>query len=310
MKHETNNKLKKIITSLLLLILFFVSLLYVFKTLAQNIFSSQTLEVSPPSQELSIDPGKTIVAKAKVRNRSRETVSIKVRIEDFTASGEEGQIALVDAGTYSLTKWAKLSPEQFNLKPGEQQEVEATVSVPPTGAGGRYGSFVFGVVPPGAKGGEATVSQEIASLFLLRISGPVTENLSLTQVKAPRFSEFGPVPIDLKFYNSGNVHVKTFGLVNVSDMFGKKVADVVVTGTNVFPGASRIVRSTLDKKLLVGNFNATAIMYYGTVKNQTLTGSTSFFVFPVRLVAAIIIVLLILYSVRKRLKKALKDLLG
>lgn len=300
----------KIIPTLLIIFILAIAISFSITT-AQNVITNQALEVSPPSQEININPGNTAVIKAKIRNKSRETLPIQVRIEDFTASGEEGQVALVKENPeYSLISWIKIVPNSFSLKPNSEQEVEATIVIPQKAAGGRYGSFVFSVVPPGAKGGEASVSQEIASLFLVKISGAVNESLSLTELKAPSFSEFGPIPFELKFQNSGNIHVKTFGLINVTNMFGQKVADVVVTGTNVFPGATRLIKANLDQKFLFGNYVASAIMYYGSTKNQTLTLSTSFFVFPVRLVAIIIIVLLFLYLIRKRLKKALKDLVG
>ncbi len=291
-------------------LLFGILLTLAITSSAQNAFSNQSLEISPPSQDISVDPGKTITVNAKIRNKSNESLPIQVHIEDFTASGKEGQIALTNEGQYSLINWTTLSPASFTLKPGQEQEVTATIHVPQKAAGGRYGSFVFGVVPAGAKPGTAALAQEIASLFLVRISGTVNEQLRLIGFNAPKFSEFGPIPFDMTFKNTGNVHVKTFGLVNVTNMFDQKVADIVVSGTNVFPGGTRIIRTTLNNKFLIGTYHATAIMYYGSVKNQTLTASVGFLVFPVRIFAAAVIILFLAYLMRKRLKKAMKDLLG
>lgn len=270
--------------------------------------SSQSLEISPPSQEFKVNPSESFVVKAKVRNKSREILPINVRVEDFTASGEEGQVALTDQGDYSIVKWTSITPEAFSLKPGEEKEISANVTVPKNAAGGRYGALVFAVTAPGAKKGETSVSQEIASLFLVRIAGPAKEDLSIVEMTAPKFLEFGPVPFSLKFKNNGNIHVKTFGLINVANMFGKKVSDVVVTGTNVFPNANRIVKPVLNKKFLLGSYTATALMYYGS-QNQLLTATTNFIVFPIRLFALIIAIIFVLYTLRKRISKALKALL-
>lgn len=269
----------------------------------------QSLEVSPPSQEVSIDPGKTILVKAKIRNKSNGTLPITVHIEDFTAKGDEGQIALSSDSPYSVVSWAKVSPSKFSLAPGEAQEVTATITAPKDAAGGHFGSFVFGVTPDTAGKDSAAVAQEVASLFLVRVSGPVNEKLDIKTFSAPVFSEFGPIPFKLDFANSGNVYVKTFGLINVTDMFGKKVADIVVPGTNVFPNANRIIKSGLDKQFLFGNYTATAVMYYGS-QNESLTATTNFIVFPVRIVAIVFIVLFLLFLIRKRLAKALKALFG
>lgn len=271
----------------------------------------QSIQVSPPSQELAVDPGETVTVKAKIRNATTKPLPIKVHIEDFTASGEEGQVALTQGGKYSVSSWTKVSPDTFSLLGGEEQEVTATITIPKDAAGGRYGSFVFGVDPGKASGkNEATVSQQIASLFLLRINGPTSEVMRITTFAAPKFSEFGPIPLDIQFTNDGNVHLKAYGLINITDMFGNKVTDLVVSGTNVFPGASRNVTTKLNKQFLFGPYTATAIMYYGYTQNQTITATTTFFVFPVRIAGAGLIILIILFLLRKRLNKAWKALSG
>jgi len=286
-----------------------VSLFFSFGIFAQNQTSVQSLEISPPSQELIADPGQLLTATAKIRNKSRETVPITVRIEDFTASGEEGQVALTDQGPYSLSNWAVITPKSFSLAPGEEKEVTAHIKVPPSKvAGGYYGSFVFSVQTENATPGTASVGQEIASLFLLKVSGVVTEQLTLNEVTAPSFSEFGPIPLSIKFTNNGNIHTKVYGLVNISDMFGQKVADLVVNQTNIFPGASRQVKTVLDRQLLFGKYTATAIMYYGTTKNETLTAVGSFTVIPYRIIALLVVICVLFYSMRKRIKRALRAL--
>ncbi len=268
---------------------------------------AQSLEISPPTQDIDADPGKTIFVKAKVRNRSNSTIPITVRIEDFTAEGEAGQVAIVKNSPWSVVNWTKLSPTDFSLKPNDEQTVTAEISIPPNGeAGGRYGAFVFSVTGPSQKG-TAGLAQEIASLFLVRISGPVDEKLALETFSAPSFSEFGPINFSLKFNNGGNVFVKTYGLINVTDMLGHRVDDVVVTGTNVFPGSKRAVLATLNKTFLLGNYTATALLNYGS-NNQPLTSVTTFFVFPVRIVAGLVILLVLIFLMRKRLIKAFKAL--
>ncbi len=267
----------------------------------------QGLEVSPPSQEINIDPGKTTTVKATLRNRSNTAVPINVRIEDFTAKGDEGQIELTADSPYSVASWTNVTPASFTLQPGEEQEVTATINAPSDAAGGRFGSFVFGVKPETSNPSDTALSQEIASLFLVKVSGPVDEKLEITSFEAPAFSEFGPIPFNVTFANSGNVHVKTFGLINVTDMFGRKVADIVVPGTNVFPAAERVVRSELSNQFLIGSYKATALMYYGS-QNQSLSATTTFYVFPVKIAVGALIVLFLIYLMRKRLGKALKAL--
>jgi len=269
--------------------------------------AGQGLEISPPSQEVSVDPGKTVTITAKIRNPGNSTLPVKVSIEDFTAEGEEGGTAIVANSPYSITSWTKLSPSNFSLAPGDEQVVTATITAPANAAGGHYGSFVFTVTPNTQQKNAAAVTQEVASLFLVRVNGPVNEKLTLKSMSAPVYSEFGPIPFTLDFTNEGNVHVKPYGLIHVQDMFGNKVDDIVVSGENVFPGAERLISAQLDKKFLIGRYTATALMYYGA-HNENLTAETSFIVFPTRIAVIVVIILILLYLMRKRLKKAMKAL--
>lgn len=276
---------------------------------AQNASNSQSLEVSPPSQEVKVDPGESVKIKAKIRNKSATAIPITVRIEDFTASGDGGQVALTEKSPYAASSWMMLDEDSFTLKPGEAKEVIGTVTVPVGNAGGRYGSFVFSVGGSAAAPGSAAVSQEVASLFLLHVSGPIEELLTIDALTAPSFVEFGPVPLSLKFSNKGNVHVRPAGLINIRNMFGKTTTDIVFRGENVFPGATRVQKSSLDTTWLFGPYTAQAVLTFGS-KNESITATTTFFAFPLRIAVAIGLVLIVVYSLRKRLVKAFKALVG
>jgi len=278
--------------------------------LAEDVTSKQGLEVSPPSQELKASPDSVVYVKAKIRNKGTETINIKVRIEDFTASGQEGQVALVDKGVESLAKWAVLDVDTFTLKPFEYRDVTASISLPSTVAGGLYGSFVFSVDGGNAGPNAASLSQELASLFLIKVSGPVNEEMIMSEFSAPVFSEFGPVNLNMKFINTGNVHLKPFGLVNVRNIFGKTVKDIVVRGeTNIFPGASRYIRVSFDNGFLIGPYTAQALINFGT-ENESISMTTRFFVFPLRYFAALLLVGLVIFKARRRIVKAVKALSG
>jgi hypothetical protein len=284
-------------------------------TRAQSPVDGRTLEVSPPQQELTIDPGKSSQIKVKVSNpaTAKEELSIKARVEDFTAKGDEGQVALTEGGAYSIVNWVTFTPSEFNLKPGQMQEVDATINVPAGSGGGRYGSLVFsatGAAPTITQGEQAVVAQEVASLFLVNVNGPKIEKLTLDTFSAPKFLEFGPVPFTVSYSNSGNVHLKPQGIINIVDTFGKKAAAVVVGGFNVFPGAKRTVTPTWDKKMVIGKFTADAVIYTNGSNNDTLTGTTTFIVFPVRIAVIVILILVVLFLMRNRLAKAFKVMAG
>lgn len=277
---------------------------------AQPASTEQALTVSPPTQEIKADPGTTVEILATVTNRSQVQLPVSVRIENFIASGDEGQVALTETGPWAVSTWTSLTPDSFTLKPGENREVKATVTVPAGEAGGRYGSFVFSVAGAEGTGSSTSLSQEVASLFLLRISGDVTEQLAITSLTAPVFSEFGPVPLTINYENTGNVHLRPRGTVTIRDMFGRTIGFVHADATNIFPGASRKVPLTFTKKLLIGRFTAEAAIRTGGTNRDELVALTSFVVFPVRLAIIVILAAVVLFILRRRLIKALKVLLS
>lgn len=276
---------------------------------AQTGIDPQGIEVSPPSQEITADPGEVVAFDVTVRNTGEIPLPLQVRVDDFTASGDEGQVALTQDGPWSVRSWTQVSPQKLELSPKQEMKVKVTIQVPVQDVGGgKYGAIVF------SRQGEtiensAAVSQEVASLFLLKISGPVEEDLRILDFSAPPFVEFGPVPLTLSLENTGNVHVKATGIVSVMNVLGKKVADIVIPPTNVFPLAKRKFTIDFTDRFLIGPYQAVAIVNYGA-ENKSVTTYTPFFAFPVRLVAGIIIVLALLFFARKRLKKAVRALAG
>jgi len=265
---------------------------------AQTATIEQSIEISPPSLELEVNPGQTTTITTKVRNKGNIAYEMTPRIEDFTASGEEGQVELIDKGPWAISSWSDITPKSFTLDPKQEQDVQVTINVPPQNiGGGKYGAIVFSVQGK-ASANTAAVNQEIASLFLLRVSGPVQESLQAVDFTAPSFIEFGPVPLSLRLQNTGNVHVRTTGVISIMNMLGKKVADLVIPPTNVFPQAKRVITTSFEDQFLIGPYQAVAIVYYGT-GNQSITTYTPFFAFPVRIVAGIVILILVLFIIRK-----------
>ncbi|MEI6532907.1 MAG: hypothetical protein WCO06_03640 [Candidatus Roizmanbacteria bacterium] len=300
---------KTILTIVTSSIFITILLLSTYTTIAQTFNPAQTLEISPPTQDLETDPGKEIVIKSKIRNRTANILNMKVHLEDIVAQEDQGQIALVNRGSNSISRWGGVKPETFSLEAGAEQEVIATLKIPSKNvAGGQYGAFVFSTVSK-QTANTASVNQEIASLFLVRVSGEINENIQSVYFQTPPFQEYGPVPMTLKLKNTGNVFVKITGLISVTDMLGNKVADVVIPPTNILNSAERIITTPLKNIFLLGRYQATAIIYYGS-KNDSLTITTSFFAFPIKLASIIAGILLVIWFMRKRLNKALKAFSG
>ncbi|HEY2004531.1 MAG TPA: hypothetical protein VGH44_05460 [Candidatus Saccharimonadia bacterium] len=277
--------------------------------------AGQGLEISPPVIELSADPGQTVTTEIRVRNVTKGVLIAKGRTDDFGAgSDESGQPKLLldetGATRYSLKYWVSGVPD-LTLAPQELKTATVTIKVPANAEpGGHFGVVRFTAVPPELQGTGVSLSASVGTLVLLRVSGAVTDNLSVAEFSAGQtmkdaktgainwvtktFFEHGPVDFLVRLKNGGTVHEKAQGSITVKDTFGKKVAtvNVNVNGGNVLPDSIRRFQQTLDQKQLFGHYTASLAMTYAGGK--ALNASLAFWVIPWKLILLLIVGLVVL----------------
>jgi len=302
-------KFSLIYTSVILLSFFFF--------LSDNILALDYagLSISPPSFELSANPGGTLENTIKVENVSAETLKIAVDRRNFTAVGEEGAVGLTEEETnFSLASWITVTPPEAEIPAKSTRIFNFKINVPLNAeAGGHFGSIVFRIGGGPITQTGASVTQELGALILLRIAGKTTEEATLQSFfTQKKFWEYGPVEFEIKTKNSGNVHLKPKGTITISNSFGKKVGVVEVEPKNVLPGAVRKSTASWGKKILLGKYTAVLSLVYGAGSGKMITGSTTFIGFPYRIGGVVLAVLLVLffllYRGRKRIRLALRVL--
>ena len=301
---------------IIILLALFLSIAYV-NINAQN-SNESGLSISPVVFELNSDPGDTLTNQVKIYNPTENSLQVKMKIEDFTPVGEEGQVILQEPGentTYSLAGWTTVSPSSFTIQPEQQQLVTFTIGVPQNGEpGGHYGSIVATLSGGANQTTGSTVGSELGALILLRVSGNVKEEIVVNTFSTASFKETGPIDFEIKFENTGNVHVKPAGFVSITDMLGQEVALFEIPQKNVIPGAVREANASWGETRLFGRYTATLIVNYGNEGKQTVTEVFSFIVFPWKTVlivlALVAVIIAFLFYFRKRISKAFKVLVG
>lgn len=282
-------------------------------------FAQTSLTIIPPRFELFSNPGETIAEKIRVKNNSDAPVTYTIRVEDFTTSGEEGQVVLEEDQpdtSFSLARWIEPASKDLILQPNEEKSISFIVNTPRNAEpGGHYASILFisGQDNPAVPGG-AAVSQRVGSLVLLRVSGNVTEKALLETFSTDKYYDKPPVNFLLRLKNEGNVHLRPQGTIVITDMFGKKVDEVPLDSRNVLPGAIRKMETKWEKKNLLGSYTATLIATYGQ-QNLPLTAAVKFIVISrtvlilgtVGLVAVVGFILTLIVG-RRRFMRVLKVL--
>jgi len=277
---------------------------------------SRGLTISPLTFELTADPGDAFTNEIRVFNPSSSTFSVQMEVEDFTPVGEEGQV-LVGAQedeTYSLKRWVTFEPASFAVEPGEKQFVRFTIAVPENAEpGGHYGSILASTVGAVGEGTTGTgVGFKVGALALLSVSGVVKEAIAVEEFSAPDFLEQGPVPFDIRFANTGTVHVRPIGFVHVTNLFGKTTDDVPFPQRNVIPGSKRHVELAWSPKgFTVGKYTASLIGSYG-VTNTPFSSITTFWIVPWKALllwgVVLLALLFVLYLAKRRVGLALSIL--
>jgi len=273
--------------------------------LGKVVFAQTAIGISPLIFELTGNQGEVIENYLKIYNPSGDIIGIKMEVEDIAPSGEAGQVIveLPETETYSLAKWIKTEPEEFNLKPGEEKLVKFTITIPENAEpGGHYGTVLGGIkAVTGAGGTGAVVVQRVGALVLLTVPGAMKEELAVKDFSTPRYLEYGPIPFTIRFENKGTVHVKPTGYVTVTNWLGQKVGDAGFSPLNVLPGGVRKFETTLDKKwLLAGKYTATLSGSYGMSNIPFAPVVITFWAFPWKMGLGILIVLILFILSRKR----------
>lgn len=281
--------------------------------------SSVTISISPPVFEMSANPGESIKNNIRVTNLSDQPQTIFVDKRNFTALGEEGGVDLTEDNTsHSLASWIAVNKEQATI-PAKKSEVFEFVINTPVNAepGGHFGSLVFKTEPQPLKEGQSgsSVGQEVGALLLVKIAGDIKEQAEVASFKSQSgFYEAGPVTFETRVKNAGNVHLKPRGTITIHNMFGVEVAKVQIDERNVLPDAIRSVQTTWDAPgFRLGMYTAKVSLVYGDA-STLLTASSSFFLFPYKLILAILVVIAVIafvgYRYRDRFQAAFKALSG
>jgi len=277
-----------------------------------------TLAVSPQILELSANPGDEIASTFRLTNGGDKNININVSAQNFIPQGEDGAVALTEETTgYSLAQWISVDPQTIEIEPKQTQVFSTVISVPESAEpGGHFGSLVFRTIPPEQEGTAALVSQEIAPVILVRISGDVDESAEVSSFRPTQntWSNQNQIELETRIKNNGNVHFRPTGTIEIKNMFGRSVATIDLQERNVIPGATRRTITNWDQPgFRIGQYSAHLTAVYGA-DNEILTAETSFIVFPYQIIlpiaGAVFILSVIIWKLRRRISLAIKVLRG
>jgi hypothetical protein len=272
--------------------------------------NNQKLRITPVKTDITINPGETATVKIGLSSLSDQPMTLQAIENDFVAGGESGQPALIlDPNSYAPSHSLKrfMVPLQSVTIPAKgTASATLTITVPKSAqAGGYFGAVRFSPTVGQASGGAAVaLGESVASLILLTVPGPTTEQLTLTDFSlqqsgntASSFRTGKNIDLFMRFQNKGNLQESPFGQINVQK--GKKAIysynfNQDSPKSEILPDSGRVWKIPLKGFGNFGKYTISGTFSYGA-KGQTIEISKTVWIIPtVYIIIVVVIVSLLL----------------
>ncbi len=243
---------------------------------------------------LTVSPARVVVPSSEEQSTQRVRASnsgtIPLHVDVSTAEFRQlpnGQIVF-DSGTdpFAATQWLEVTPLAFDLDPGDERFVRVDIDIPEDAEPGERQVAVLFTVEAGETEGNIRLNRTIASELLINVPGEIIEKVAFGPLRAPGFTDGGPIPISLEVRNLGNVHrdyIEPDNLV-VTTSSG---ATVELPPFTVLRQSQRVIDAQwIDPPLMC---ICTLSVTSDDGQGNEITATTRVVVFPLRLIAGVLI---------------------
>lgn len=279
--------------------------------LAQSTSTANTLKVSPVRTDITINAGQSGEVPITVTNLTSSDILVAPIENDFVQGDENGTPSIIlDADEYAPTHSLKrfmVPLENVTVPANGSTIVRVQINVPAGAqAGGYFGALRFAPTTPDT-GGQVNLSASVASLILLTVPGPVTEQLNLTSFELMQggkagtdFRDANDLKIAFRFENKGNIQQAPFGKISVTQ--GKEVVydydfNDEAPRDVILPDGARKWEVPLENIGDFGYYTVHGTFAYGST-NKTIEVERSFWVIPTyMIIAAIALVALLIAGI-------------
>jgi len=276
------------------------------------------LSISPPLLEVMIKPGKSISQAFVVTNESDQDLYLKTAVVPFLPADEKGNIQL-STTDFWLPKYFSLANanlrlgETFLLKAGKSQQLVLKIAIPPKEQEqDSYFTFLVEQSLHGEffpeTGGQTLI--KIGANILLTISSsgkPWQKGVIKSFLAVPDKADiFDRVEFKLVISNQGKSFFKSIGKIEIFDFLGKKKIELTLRPDNILVNSSRQIWCLAGESTTACQFNSFRPGRYRAVASFTPDGRQGevvkkevyFWLLPIKLGVAIIIMGLILFLIR------------
>jgi hypothetical protein len=233
------------------------------------------VRIDKPKIRFTVAPGGHVSDEIKVENTGREPISVRVYLEDWVYSDQEGGKEFMPKGTtpMSCANWINFNPTDFKLTPAEERVVRFTVSVPEDAGGSHFAVMFFetGGGDMGSKDAEGNdirikVYNRLGALFYIESEGAAEKKAEIRGLDlSQRANDF---IVDASFFNTGNTDLAGKGTFNVFDAQGYVFLRGTIDDFYTLPGGKASLKaSAATANLKPGRYDILLTLEYETGGN-------------------------------------------
>jgi len=218
---------------------------------------TQAVTVGPVKLEINADPGDVVTGELFLMNEEKK--GTKIFYPDFQKFIEEGGSKKFIAEKSDLATWFEIDyPVTLNSLEGKN--IPFTLRVPKDASpGGHFAVIWWSASSPEA--GQVSIVTRAGILVYLTVSGEIKEEgqvLEFTTQNKKKFFGNPPINFAINFENSGNVHLKPKGEIQIKNIFGETKAVIDVNKKDLISGEIKeqgqiLEFTTQNKKKFFGN---------------------------------------------------------
>jgi hypothetical protein len=261
---------------------------------------SYAVTVAPAKVEFNVNPGEEIKFSIYTRNDGGVAAYLYSVVKGFTENEAGIKIWVEDAPEI---EWVKI-PEKVFAPPGEMIEVPVTISVPQDAPpGGHFLAVGFGTAPAKQKGSGIAIGVNVLSLVYINVSGNRIDKISVSEFNAKKVYFSFPVKFAYKIKNEGNTYVRPTGDIEISNIFGRLVANLKVNERElqILPGKEKVLENEWNTNFAFGPYKAKFNIYYGLNQSKNLVFNYWFFMLPIKAVIIALALIIFVFFILPRL---------
>jgi len=280
---------------------FFTLIIFLLHFLFFGEVRAADLVVAEKIQEINLVPGGAGHFSVQLKNNSDFDLLVVPVLKGFKINNDNGEIELVDDIGNPLTEsWLKpLNAGDIELRAGREKKAAFLITVPVTAENKGYYAAVYFIYKPLQGPGEEFTSE--VSLLLLGVESPESNSLirggQIDNLTIPEKIYYGPVEFKASFTNTGKIHYKTQGEIEIYNSLNRKSAVIPIKSQNILPGNTLNLKAEWKRKYLLGRYLVVAKMVDGDGNQSVVV--VNFWAFPWKEFSVIFGVIILFYISKK-----------